>query len=391
MSANLRIVVVHNRYRQRGGEDAVVEAEVALLRAHGHAVELYVRDNHELEGMAPLDASAQALWSRRTTAEIADLCVRHQADLVHAHNTFALVSPSLYWATFRARVPVVQTLHNYRLMCVQGMFLREERVCEDCLGHVPWRGVLHRCYHGSAMESAALAGVVTLHRMIGTFRERVTRYIALNEFCRRKFIEGGLPAARIVVKPNFVDVAPAPEAPRHGGLFVGRLSAEKGIATLLAALDRERGPLLDVVGSGPDAERVNTHPRVRAHGWLASAQVLERMRGASYLVLPSVWYECFPRTLVEAFACGLPVIASRVGALQELVEHGRTGLLFHPGSDKSLARALEYARAHPEAMREMGANARAAYEKHFSPRRNYEQLMDIYDDAIGACQTRAVA
>jgi len=364
---------------------------VALLRERGHEVALYARDNSELDLIGPLEASAQALWSRRTTAEIADLCARFRADLVHAHNTFALVSPSLYWATFRARVPVVQTLHNYRLMCVQGMFLRGNRVCEDCLGHVPWRGVLRRCYHGSAMESAALAGVVTVHRMIGTFRGRVTRYIALNEFCRRKFIEGGLPAGRIAVKPNFVDVPPPPEAAREGALFVGRLSEEKGVATLLGALERARGTRVEVVGTGPEAARLASHSRVRAHGWLGPAQVFERMRAAAFLVLPSVWFECFPRTLVEAFACGLPVIASRVGALEELVEHGRTGLLFRPGSAKSLARALDYAQTHPDLMREMGANARTAYEKHFSPQRNYEQLMVIYDDALGAFEARAAA
>jgi glycosyltransferase involved in cell wall biosynthesis len=391
MTGRLRVVVVHNRYRQRGGEDAVAEAEVALLRGRGHAVELYTRDNRELSDMGPLDASAQALWSRRTTTEIAQLCQRFGADLVHAHNTFALVSPSLYWAAFRARVPVVQTLHNYRLLCVQGMFRMQGRVCEDCLGRVPWRGVTRRCYHDSAPQSAALATIVTLHRALGTFRDRVTRYIALNEFGRRKFIEGGLPAERIVVKPNFVDVAPPPEAPRRGALFVGRLSAEKGVDTLLGALDRVAGVRAEVVGCGPLEQRVAAHEKVLARGWLGTGEVLERMRASSYLVLPSVWFECFPRTLVEAFACGLPVIASRIGALAELIEHGRTGLLFEPGSADDLARQLAYAEASPGRMREMGANARAAYEERFSPEKNYEELMNIYSGAIGAFRARAAA
>lgn len=383
MSSKLRIVVVHNRYRQRGGEDSVAEAEIAMLRAHGHAVRFYERDSRELEGMGPLGTAAQALWSQRTAGEIGALCARFGADLVHAHNTFPLVSPSLYWAAFRAGVPVVQTLHNYRLFCVQGMFRREERICEDCLGRLPWRGAAHGCYHGSVAQSAAAAAVVTLHRALGTFRGRVTRYIALTDFCRSKFVRGGLPAERIAVKPNFVDVPPPGDAPRRGALFVGRLSEEKGTGVLVGALERAPHVELDVVGSGPAEAALAALPRARMHGWLPQGAVLEQMQAAACLVLPSVWFECFPRTLVEAYACGLPVVASRVGALAELVEHGRTGLLFEPGSPGELARALEWARLHPREMRAMGANARAVYERRYSPRRNYEELMTIYDDAIG--------
>ena len=386
-----RILVVHNRYQAAGGEDAVVDDEISLLRERGHAVAAYLRDNRELEHMGALDAFGQALWARRTAHELDALLAGFRPDVVHVHNTFARVSASVYWAAARASVPVVQTLHNFRLMCVQAMFLREGRVCEDCVGRAPWRGVLHKCYRGSRTQSAGLAAVVGLHRALGTYRNRVTRYIALTEFCRRKFIEGGLPADRIMVKPNFVPDLPLPGAPRRGGLFVGRLSSEKGIDVLLAALDGVPGATLDVVGAGPEAHKVAAHPRARLLGWRAPREVRARMARAAYLVMPSLWYENFPRALVEAFASGLPVIASRLGALEELVEDRFTGLLFEPGSAQSLARRIAAAERQPEAMRRMGRHARLVYETAFTPRTNYEQLMAIYNSAIAASRQQEAA
>lgn len=377
-----RVLVVHNRYRTPGGEDAVVDAEAALLRARGHAVETYIRDNAELERLPAAGAFAQTLWSRRTAREVARLAASFRPDVIHAHNTFAAVSGSLYWAAARAGVPIVQTLHNFRLLCVQAMLLRDGRVCEDCVGHLPWRGVAHRCYHDSAAQSAALAAMLATHRALGTYRDKVTRYIALNEFCRAKFVAGGLPEARIAVKPNFVDVPRPPEAPRAGGLFVGRLAPEKGIATLAAALAELPGVTIDVIGTGPERARLEHLPQVRLLGWLAPDEVYARMRGAAYLLMPSVWYENYPRTLVEAFANALPVIASRIGALAELVEPGITGLAADPGSPASLRERIAWAEAHPEHLRTMGARAREWYERALAPDVNYRQLVAIYDEAI---------
>lgn len=386
-----RVLVVHNRYRLPGGEDAVVEAEAGLLRARGHAVETYLRDNDELQDMGKVDALAQTLWSRRTSRDIARLVERFRPDVIHAHNTFALVSSSLYWAAARAGVPVVQTLHNFRLLCVQAMFLRGGRVCEDCIGRLPWRGVAHKCYRNSRPQSAALAAMLGVHRALGTYRDKVARYIALNEFCRRKFIEGGIPAARIAVKPNFVDVERPGDGPRRGGLYVGRLAPEKGVETLLEALRELPGVAIDAIGAGPLEAKVAAHPQLNRLGWLAQREICERMRGASYLVMPSIWYENFPRTLVEAYANGLPVVASRIGALAELVEHGRTGLLFEPGSAGDLARHLAWAEAFPAKMRAMGEAARERYEARFTPAANHAQLMAIYGDAMAATRHEAPA
>lgn len=378
-----RVLIVHSAYQQRGGEDSVVDAELALLRDAGHEVALYRRDNAEVERMGRLQLAAETLWSRRTGAEIDAEIDRFAPDVIHVHNTMPLVSPSVYWAAARRRVPVVQTLHNFRLMCPQGMLLREQSVCEDCVGHVPWRAVAHRCYRGSVAGSAVLASTVTLHRAIGTYRRRVTRYIALNRFCRDKFVEGGLPPERIRIKPNFLDMdTPAVPPERDGGLFVGRLSIEKGVHVLARALGADPSLRVSVVGTGEldDATRAAFGDRLL--GFKPLPEILARMQRAAYLVLPSIWYENFPRTIVEAYACGLPVIASRLGALPEIVRDGETGLLFDPGSSDDLHRKLTWAQQHPQAMAEMGARARREYETLYTPAVNHRMLAGIYDEAI---------
>jgi glycosyltransferase involved in cell wall biosynthesis len=226
--------------------------------------------------------------------------------------------------------------------------------------------------------------MLATHRALGPYRDKVTRYIALNEFCRTKFIAGGLPAERIAVKPNFVDVPRPADELRAGGLYVGRLAAEKGIATLAAALEGLPGVVIDVIGAGPERARLERCAQVRLLGWREQEEVLARMRRAAYLVMPSLWYENHPRTLVEAFASGLPVIASRIGALAELVRPGVTGLTTEPGSPHDLGRQIAWAEAHPARMRSMGERARATYEKELTPQLNYRRLIEIYDDAIAA-------
>ena len=378
-----RILVVHNRYQQAGGEDAVVEAEIALLRQFGHTVEAYERDNHEIEGMSALAVSSQALWSKQTEADVARSLKIFCPDLIHVHNTFPLVSPSVYWTASRANVPIVQTLHNFRLSCLQAMFLRNGRVCEDCLGRLPWRGVVRRCYRGSYTASAVAASTVTLHRVLGTFRSKIARYICLSQFSRRKFIEAGLPEELLSVKPNFV-TRPGSHEPedRRGALFVGRLAPEKGIDALRAALDMVEDLQLDVIGTGPEAPTLAGHPRIRTHGWAGASAVEAAMRRASFLVVPSRCHETFGRVVIEAFANGLPVIASRMGALTELIEEGRTGMLCEPNSPQALAEKMAIARAHPNRMLKMGENARQVYLSNYTPELNYRQLMAVYGDAV---------
>jgi len=389
----MNIIFVHNAYQHRGGEDSVVEAEISMLRQRGHEVIEYRRHNDEIADASRISVALNTCWSRRTVADMAALFADVRPDVVHCHNTFPLISPSLYWAAARASVPVVQTLHNFRLLCPQAMFLREGRVCEDCLGKQPWRGALRGCYRGSRIQSVVLVVMIATHRLLGTWQKKVTRFIALNEFCRNKFIEGGLPASKVVVKSNFVDWDAAHpeggEGARGGFLFVGRLSTEKGITVLMHAASLVgEGVELRVAGSGPEAHQLDEVLGVKLLGALSGDAVRGEMVRALALVMPSIWYENFPRTLVEAFACGLPVIASRLGAMAELVVDGETGLLFEPGNANDLAEKLRWAQTNPDKMAEMGRNAKQKYEDDFTAERNYTQLIAIYEEAISELKNR---
>lgn len=381
----MNILFAHNAYQQLGGEDAVVESEMALLRTRGHAVALYKRHNDELRTIPPATAAVSAIWSNRSVRELRTLCDEFCPDLIHVHNTFPLISPSIYWAAARRHIPVVQTLHNFRLLCPQGTFLRNGVVCEDCLGKSPWRAVVRKCYRASLPQSAVLSAMLSAHRMAGTYRNQVTRYIALNTFSRARFIAAGLRAERMRVKPNFVDSAVVPGwGDRTGGLYVGRLSEEKGIGTLLGAIQLLTPAHIAAIGTGPLETQVADALGDAFLGFRSRNDIMHRMRDAAFLIVPSLCLEQLPTTILEAFACGLPVIASRLGALAHIVEEQVTGLLFTPGDPADLAAKIAWAQTHTADMQRMGRAARAEYEAKYTPSINYSLLMEIYEDAIAA-------
>ena len=377
----MRILLVHNRYLHRGGEDAVFDEEAGMLAAAGHTVRTHVRDNHEISAIGAVHAGAASIWSPATYRSIRSMIGDWAPDVVHVHNSFPLVSPAIYWAASHAGVPVVKTLHNFRLACLQGTFLRDVKACEDCLGKLPLKGVLKRCYRGSAAQSGVLAAGLVAHRLAGTYRSRINRFIALDASSVPKFVAAGIPADRIRVKPNCVAMQPvAPAWQRQGGLFVGRLSAEKGIQTLAAALTAAQPPGFKVIGTG-DLLPLLAGTGATLLGQCKPAEVYARMAQASYLVLPSIGFEQFPRVVAEAFALGLPVIASNRGALANLVQPGLTGLLVAPGDTEGLAAQLRWAEANPGTLLAMGEHCRQAYAARLSPAANLQSLLEIYREA----------
>lgn len=383
----MRILQVHNFYRQAGGEDVVVANERALLVNHGHKVYTWTTSNDAITGFwERARVAVQTPYSPSAREKMQNQIIAFAPDIVHVHNFFPLLSPSIYDSCRDMGVPIVQTLHNFRTICAGSLLMRDLRPCEDCIGSSPYQAVLHGCYRGSRLGSLAVARMIDMHHKKGTWRDKVDRFIALTHFGKAKFVEAGFPAEKIVVKPNFVEdrhLVRAGDAGRAGALFVGRLSPEKGIYTLVKAWSTLDVPLR-VIGDGPllDVVRDATGPDIVSLGRTAPGEVAAEMERASFLVFPSEWYEGFPITIAEAFSRSLPVIASRLGAMAEIVEDGITGLHFAAGDTRDLASKVEWAVMHPERMLEMGRNARKKYEEKYTPEKNLKELMNVYSEAI---------
>lgn len=385
----MKVLMAHNYYQQPGGEDQVFAAEADLLESRGHRVVRFAKHNERVEEMSRVELARKTVWNEKVYRELRELIREEEVEVAHFHNTFPLISPAAYHAARAEGVPVVQSLHNYRLLCPNALFFRDGHVCEDCLGKkVAWPGVLHACYRSSHLASGVVATMLSSHRTLHTWTRSVDVYIAaLGEFARQKFVQGGIPEKKIAVKPNFV---PDP-GPREGlggyAVFVGRLSTEKGVETLVGAWERlGREVPLKVIGDGPLAPKVqevaDTMPGVEWLGRRSLEETHELLGKASFLVFPSVWYEGMPRILLESLAVGTPIIASNLGAMSELVSHGNTGLHFRAGDQGDLAEQVGWAFEHPGELDRMRREARAEYESKYTAERNYQMLMDIYRQAI---------
>jgi glycosyltransferase involved in cell wall biosynthesis len=386
----MKILLCHNFYKQPGGEDQVFADETWLLESHGHQVVKYTRHNDDVDQMSRWSVACKTLWNRKTYGALRRMIRRERPDLMHCTNTFPLISPAAYYAAQDEGVTVVQTLHNYRLHCVNGFFLRDGKICQDCLGKsFSWPGVRHGCYRGSRAGSAVVAALQTFHRARKTWSNAVDLYVTPTEFARDKFIEGGMSQQKIVVKPNFVHPDPGPgQGSGQYAVFVGRLSLEKGVDTLLDAWSRlpERFGL-KIVGDGPMAEQVRRaaagDDRIEWLGWRDLESVCSIVGEAKVLLMTSIWYEIFGRTITEAFAKGTPVIVSRLGAMAELVEDGRTGLHFEHGNAADLVAKVQQILADESALGAMRQHARDEYEAKYTPEANYDMLLDIYQRARG--------
>lgn len=396
----MKILIAHNGYRSRGGEDSVVAAETKLLRSAGHTVVEFFRSNQEIAASSlvrKIQLGVSTVWSNESFRALKELVRRERPHVAHFHNTFPLISPAAYAACAEAGIRIVQTVHNYRMICPGGTLYRGGGPCEECFGKfASWPGLVHACYRKNRAMTGAIAATNALHGVLGAWNERVDLYVAPSHFARQKLIQGGLPASKIVLKPHFVTPDPGCRtSPGNYAVFAGRLSEEKGLRTLLKAWKLASVEIpLRIVGDGPLWQELQLKCRelgldnVHFDGELSHSETIEAIKAARFLVAPSECYETFSMTIAEAAACGVPAIASRHGALAEIVRDRNTGLLFRPGDAEDLAATIEWAARNPESLAEMGCAARAMFESEFTGGHNLPQLLSIYERA---CASETIA
>ncbi len=392
----MKVLLVHNRYRSASpsGEDRVVDQEGEALIAAGHTVERFERSSDEIQGRSMAGRALvpfQLLWNNEARRSLTQTLRRYRPSVVHLHNTFPLLSASVLYACRAEQVPVVATIHNYRLVCPSGTLFRDGRVCHDCIGRLPLPGVRHGCYRDSILATLPMAAATVGHRT--AWRTMVSAYVFISRAQRDIIAVDGLPEDRLFVKPNLVpSVTSIRRAPSRRVVYAGRLTDEKGVPLLMEAWDRytsgpEKGRLeLWVAGAGPLESKVAdwaaSRSSVRWLGKLSRHECAELVAGARAVVVPSQWEETFGLVAVEAMAAGVPSLAPAHGSFPELINDGVDGVLFQPGNADALAGALRDVQARPERYERLGQSARATYDHRFSPEANLDELLRIYDFAV---------
>jgi glycosyltransferase involved in cell wall biosynthesis len=385
----MKILMLHNRYLIRGGEDESTDIEASLVREHGHEVDLFEMDNRVISEQGLFSTGINTIWSRQAYQAVRRRLREGRYDLLHVQNYFPLFSPSVYYAASAESTPVVQALRNYRLICLNTIFFRDGRNCEDCMKKIlPWPGILHACYRDSIPGSTVVAGMLFTHRLLRTWHRKVDIFYTLSAFARDKLIEGGLPAERIVVKPNLAYPDPGVGSDqREFVLLVSRLVEEKGILTVLRAWEQFGLEMpLKIAGDGPLSSHVENMAKkltgVEYLGKKSLSDVYALLGHARLLLFPTQLYEVFGRVIVEAYAKGTPVLTTDIGTSRTLVVEGKTGMHFVSGDPASLAEKVKWLWEHPVQLAEMGKNARREYETLYTAESNYDSLMNIYQQAV---------
>lgn len=380
----MRVMQIHTNYRQAGGEDGVVATEARLLREVGHEVQTWRSENPP--GTTAVLSLAAAPWNPAAARRVREAAEAFEPDIAHVHNTWFATSPAAVSSLHGLGIPVVMTLHNYRLICAAATLYRDGAPCHDCVGTHSLHAVRYRCYRDSVAQSAIAATTIGLHGKLGTWHRSVDRFLALSEFGRQRFIEGGFAPQQVVVKANSVADPGEREHPPSASntvIYLGRLAEEKGIHTLLEAWEGQASDLeLLILGTGPLEDELQRYasPKVQFAGHQPHDSIVSRLLSARALVFPSVWYEGQPLVALEAAAAGLPVLLSDLGAMPELFAPGADELLFPPGDVDALIQRLQQL-SDDAFVDRFGSLARQRFEQRYTHAAARRRLESIYDEA----------
>lgn len=396
----MKILLIHNKYKQAGGEDAIFEMEKSLLEGNNHQVKAVVFDNAEIDNLSKtLKLSYQLVYNKKSKAIIEDAIIQFKPDVIHVHNFFYLASPSIFFAAHQANIPIIVTLHNYRLICSGSLLMRNDKPCELCTNQMfPLHGIKYGCHRDSRVQTAQLTLATGIHKFLRTWSTKVTEYICLTNFAKAKFTHSSLQLRpeNIVVKPNSVDdIKPSDFSERDNFfLFIGRLSQEKGIEVLLKAFANSNH-VIEIIGDGPlrhlVVEAALQNPSIKYSGYQDKTVVYNRLRKSKALIVPSICYENLPTAILEAFAAGTPVIISDIGNLNEIVSNNYNGIHFKTNNANDLIRVVASVAANPQEFQPLYKNARRTFESNYTHEINYSNLMRIYQDAIQRVKTNADA
>ncbi|MEM4312973.1 MAG: glycosyltransferase family 4 protein [Thermoplasmata archaeon] len=391
----MKILLIHNSHRSgsSSGDDVVFRKEAELLRKNGHDVIQYNPCNDEFDNGGPLKKLSTALqipWSFSSARRVRELVRKEKPDIAHVHNFFPLISPSVYHALKADGVPVVQTLHDFRLLCVMAFFMRDGSICEECKEGKVFSSIRYGCFGDSRIQSIPVAIMLKLHWYLNTFKDKIDAYICLTESERKIFASAGFNENKLFVKPNFVENVSQKKEVKNGDyvVFIGRVGLEKGVKSLIEAWVALPEVPLKIVGDGPYtregkklADSIGIK-NIEFSGYRPHGECIEILRGARFLVMPSICYETFGLTIIEAFSNSKPVIASRLGAMADIVKDGKTGLLFEPGNAEDMANKVKLLWKDCDNLERMGQNARREYEEKYTPEKNYEMMMNIYNKVM---------
>ncbi|QPD00305.1 glycosyltransferase family 4 protein [Qipengyuania soli] len=389
----LTVLAVHNRYQLAGGEDRVFEDETTLLEKAGHQVHRLQLSNDDIVGLGgKLANGLGATYSFRGRKLVSDAILSCRPDVVHVHNFFPKFSPAIFDATREHSVASVLTLHNFRIACANGTLFRDGTYCDQCVGQSPLPAIVHRCYRGSRTGSAAIAAMIQTHKALGTWQNKVDRFIILTEAARTIFEKAGVPSNRMVAKANPVSIhatTPASPAERSHFVYAGRLSPEKGVGFLVQTWRERQEPLL-IIGDGPDRQMLESiaPPNVTFLGHLDHQAMLSNIGRARALIVPSLCPEMFGLVAVEAMATGTPVIAARIGGLTKIVTDSQTGFLFDPGNGRELCAAID-SLSDDDLLSRMIGQSLSRYQEEFAPEHTMEVLEQVYRGAISDARQRA--